>query len=286
VTPVSEGGRTCLIAGCGDVGTRAGLLLAAQGWRVVGLRRSGTLPSPIETFRADLTDPRSLGRVAHLAPDALVYLPTPDARTAGEYLRVYRDGLANLLDRLPQPPGRVLWVGSTAVHAESGAQWQDEDSAPEPEAWNGQVLVESERWIEQNVAGAVLLRLGGLYGPGREWMLRRARAGEPCRSRPPHWTNRIHVDDAAAAIAHLLGLREPAPLYLGVDEEPSTDCQVLRYLAGRLGLPDAALQDEPGAGPATGKRLSSRRLRETGFRFRYPSFREGYEALISAGPGA
>lgn len=253
---------------------------------MVGLRRSGILPSPLETFRADLTDPNSLGEVGRLAPDALVYLPTPDARTAGEYLKVYRDGLANLLDRLPQPPERVLWVGSTAVHAESGEQWQDETSAPDPEAWNGQVLLQSEQWIGQNVPGAIVLRLGGLYGPGRDWMLRRARAGERCRSRPPHWTNRIHVDDAAAAIDHLLGLLDPAQLYLGVDQEPATDCQVLHYLAGRLGLPDAALEDDPGAGPATGKRLSSRRLRETGFRFRYPSFREGYDALIGAAPAS
>lgn len=280
----TDNGRTCLIAGCGDVGTRAGLLLASRGWRVVGLRRSGTLPAPIEAFRADLGDPASLAGLAGLAPAALVHLPTPDERTPAGYRRVYLDGLAHVLGALRAPPSRVVWVGSTAVHAESGAAWQDEDTPPAPEGWNGVALLEAERWIAANVDGAIVLRLAGLYGPGRDWMIRRARAGEPCRSDPPHWTNRIHVDDAAAAIAHLLELDRPAPLYLGVDEEPATDCTVLRHLAMRLGLPTAAYGDDPGAANATGKRLSGTRLRASGSRCAYPTFREGYDALL--GPGA
>lgn len=278
----AHGARTCLIAGCGDVGTRAGLLLASTGWRVVGLRRSASLPPPIETFRADLGDAASLAGLGGLAVDALVYLPTPDERTPAGYRGVYRDGLAHVLAALKTPPRRVVWVGSTAVHGDSGAGWQDEDTPPAPEAWNGQLLLEAEHWIAGNVRAAVVLRLAGLYGPGREWMIRRARAGEPCRSNPPHWTNRIHVDDAAAAIAHLLALDHPAPLYLGVDEEPATDCTVLQHLAGRLGIPTGGYADEPGALAASGKRLSSARLRASGFRFRYPSFREGYDALIEA----
>lgn len=280
MAPGAANGRTCLIAGCGDVGTRAGLQLASRGWRVVGLRRSGTLPAPIETFHADLGDPASLAGLADLAPAALVHLPTPDARTPAGYRRVYLDGLAHVLGALRAPPSRVVWVGSTAVHAESGAAWQDEDTPPAPEAWNGVALLEAERWIAANVDGAIVLRLAGLYGPGRDWMIRRARAGEPCRSDPPHWTNRIHVDDAAAAIVHLLGLGRPAPLYLGVDEEPATDCTVLRHLAARLGLATTAYADAAAAPVATGKRLSSARLRASGFRFAHSTFREGYEALL------
>lgn len=278
----SEAVRTCLIAGCGDVGTRAGLLLARAGWRVLGLRRTGDVQAPIETVRADLEDPRSLTRLATEVVDALVYLPTPDERSRAAYLRIYRDGFAHLLAGLRTRPRRIVWVGSTAVHADSGADWQDEDTPPAPESWNGQALCDAERWIAANVPDGVVLRLGGLYGPGRDWMVRRVRAGEPCRSDPPHWTNRIHVDDAAAAIVHLLGLEQPAPLYLGVDQEPATDCTVLRFLASRLGLPGDRYEERVATGAATGKRLSSARLRMSGFRWRYPSFREGYAAMLAS----
>ena len=166
--PQTDQRRTCLIAGCGDVGTRVGLLLAARGWRVVGLRRSGTLPAPIEAFHADLGVPESLTGLTDLAPTALVHLPTPDERTAAGYRRVYLDGFAHVLAALRAPPQQVVWVGSTAVHRESGAAWQYEETAPEPEGWNGAALLEAERWIAANVPAAVVLRLSGLYGPGRD----------------------------------------------------------------------------------------------------------------------
>lgn len=276
-----RGQRTCLIAGCGDVGSRTGLLLAASGWRVIGLRRSAGLPVPIEHFPADLRIPSSLVGLADTSLDALVYLPAPDQRSPESYRETYLDGLAHLLSALSIPPRRLLWVGSTAVHPDSGEGWQDESSPAVADSWNAVVLREAEHWVDEHVDRAVVLRLAGLYGPGRDWMLRRARAGEPCRS-PPHWTNRIHVDDAARAIAHLLDLADPAPLYLGVDEAPSTDCQILAHLARALGYPDASYT-EAAAGIATGKRLSSRRLRDSGFDFRYPSFREGYATMIGAG---
>ncbi len=278
-----EARPSCLIAGCGDVGTRAGLRLAERGWRVLGLRRSGPLPAPIEPVRADLTDPLALASaVGGIVADAIVYLPTPDDRTPEGYRRVYLDGLRHLLAALPGTPARCLWVGSTAVHAESGDRWQDEETPPRPDTWNGRLLLEAERWVSAEVPNATVLRLAGLYGPGRDWMIRRVRAGESCRADPPHWTNRIHVDDAAGAIAHLLSIEEPARVYLGVDEEPATDCAVLGHLARRLGLPDAAYADASSSGDATGKRLSSARLRRCGYRFRYPTFREGYDALLGA----
>jgi nucleoside-diphosphate-sugar epimerase len=281
MTQPTSSQRACLIAGCGDVGTRAGLLLAARGWRVIGLRRSAGLPAPIELFQADLRTPASLAGLADSIIDAMVYLPTPDQRTPEAYRETYLVGLENLLQALPVPPRRLLWVGSTAVHPDSGDGWQDESSPAIADTWNAVVLREAERRVAERVDRAVVLRLAGLYGPGRDWMLRRARAGQPCRS-PPHWTNRIHVADAAAAIDHILELADPAPLYLGVDKEPSTDCEVLAHLARALGHSEARYADDAAAGIATGKRLSSRRLQDSGFNFRYPSFREGYDSMIGA----
>jgi nucleoside-diphosphate-sugar epimerase len=129
----------------------------------------------------------------------------------------------------------------------------------------------------------VVLRLGGIYGPGRTRLVDRVRRGEATCPPEPTWTNRIHRDDAAGAIRHLLALDDPEEVYLGVDTDPAERCEVLTWLAERLGAP------APRPGPASrrgNKRVSSARLQASGYRFRYPTFREGYGAMLDATPDA
>ena len=111
-------------------------------------------------------------------------------------------------------------------------------------SWNGQVLLEAELRLRERVPGLVVVRFAGIYGPGREALLARVRAGQGGAAR--HWTNRIHVEDAAAALQHLLGLAAPASLYLGSDGHPAPEAEVLQWIAQRMGLTVAA----PSAGPA------------------------------------
>ena len=141
-----------------------------------------------------------------------------------------------------------------------------------------------------------MLRLGGIYGPGRTRLIDQVRGGSAVIPAESRFTNRIHRDDAAAAIVHLcLMAAEPAPVYLGVDNEPAELGEVLRFLAGELGLPEPG-RAEPasgvrgGSGGTTGggepsrggnKRVSNALLRGTGFEFEYPSFREGYRAILA-----
>jgi nucleoside-diphosphate-sugar epimerase len=141
---------------------------------------------------------------------------------------------------------------------------------------------------------AVSLRLGGIYGPGRTRLVESVRSGRAAsRPGPPHFGNRIHRDDAAGALAHLTTLAlaglELESLYLGVDDEPSDEALVLRWIASQLGMPELPMRDgeaAPGARdanrPASNKRCSNARLRATGYRFRFPTFREGYAAAIAS----
>ena len=101
----------------------------------------------------------------------------------------------------------------------------------------------------------------------------------------PRYTNRIHRDDAAAAIVHLCTMAaDPGPVYLGVDNDPAELGEVQRFLAAELGLPQpaSAVAGEPSRGG--NKRCSNALLRSTGFEFAYPTFREGYRAIL-AGEG-
>ena len=77
--------------------------------------------------------------------------------------------------------------------------------------------------IRDTAAAAVVVRLAGIYGPGRTRLIDRVRAGEPCSA---VYTNRIHHDDCAGLLRHLLRLERPRPRYLGADHEPATQCEV------------------------------------------------------------
>ena len=116
-------------------------------------------------------------------------------------------------------------------------------------------------------------------------MLDRVRsAAAVYRPGTPRYTNRIHRDDAVGALEHLMGLEAPAPLYVTVDEDPAEEAVVLRWLAGALGAPEPRAEKEseaPAGRVVTSKRCRNDLLLGTGYTFRYPSFREGYAALVS-----
>lgn len=278
---------TVLLAGCGDLGTEAGLRFAGLGQRVVGWRRSpAKLPPAIEGAAADLGTPNLPPVPADTS--AVVIAVAADEPTEEAYRAAYLRGVANVLDALERDgvvPGRVLFVSSTAVYGDAGGDWVDEATPPEPGGFSGQVLVEAEELLRGRLAGtgtsAVSLRLGGIYGPGRTRLIDQVRGGSAIVPRDVRYTNRIHRDDAAAAIVHLATMAaEPAPMYIGVDNDPADLGTVLRFLALELGIGEPPVGD---AAPARGgnKRCRNDLLRSTGFGFTFPSFREGYRDILA-----
>lgn len=270
-----------LIAGCGDVGLRVARRLQARGDDVWALRRSAVAPdaSGIHWVQADLTRPESLRDL----PDGierLVYLPTPQAREEAAYRAIFLAGLRHLLHALEgHAVQRVVLVSSSAVYGDHGDGWVDEDTPTAPPGFNGRVLLEAEQWLAAQPVSSVALRLAGLYGPGRLPLLERLREGQVRVPRTAtHWANRIHVDDAADAIVHLLALADPARLYVGVDDTPLPLAVLYDHLASLLGAP--APSDGPAPAGVGSKRLSNARLRASGFEPAWPDAREGYAALL------
>jgi nucleoside-diphosphate-sugar epimerase len=281
--------KRILIAGCGYVGAELGRRLAGSGHRVWGLsRRPGGLPDGVEPLAADLTDAATLdGLPAGL--DAVVYCAAADGFHEDAYRRAYREGPRHLLaalERQKQGPGRVVFTSSTGVHGQTDGEWVDEDSAAEAEHFSGRIVLQGEEIFRQGPFPALVARLGGIYGPGRTRLINRLRRGEAtCVEGETSWTNRIHRDDAAGALAHLLALDEPRDLYLVVDREPADDCEVLRWIAERLGVepPPVMPASEGGRQRRSNKRVSNRLLLESGYELLYPTYREGYGELIAAG---
>ena len=287
---------TVLIAGCGDVGTEVGLRFAALGHKVVGLRRNvAVLPAGIEGQSVDLSVAKPV-----VPADTEIVIVALAAGNPGPavYRAAYVDGLRNLLDALDEArviPRRVLLVSSTAVYNVSDGSWVDEETPANPRPGTDAILLEAERMLHARIPAAVVFRLAGIYGPGRERLITQVREGRAIVSASARHTNRIHRDDAAAAIVHLM-LREdePAAVYIGVDSAPVRSDEVLAFLAEELGLPapapEARAAPASAATPATAdsrrggdKRLRNRLLLSTGFTFRYPTYREGYRAVLAGG---
>ena len=272
-----------LLAGCGDLGERVAQRLRARGDEVWALRRQPPARGGhgIHWLRGDLTDPASL-RELPAGITRLVYLPAPATRDKAAYRAIFVSGLRHLLDALDRRKlARVLFVSSSAVYGEHDGDWVDEATPTDPPGFNGAVLLEAEQWLAEQSLPSTVLRLAGLYGPGRLQLIERLRAGQLRVPREtPHWANRIHVDDAAAAVAHLLQLKSPQPLYLGVDDMPMPLDELYDFLAALI---DAPLPAE-GAAPAgvSSKRLRNAKLRASGWAPQWPDAREGYAALLDS----
>ena len=164
---------TVLLAGCGDLGTEAGLRFAAAGHRVVGWRRSPEkLPAEIEGAAADL----SSGELPPIPADtsAVVVAIAADSPTEEAYRAAYVGGLSNVLDAVLASDGgigRVLFVSSTAVYGDAGGGWIDESTTPEPGGFSGRILREAEELLFDRLRGT------GITPVSCGWAASTARAG-------------------------------------------------------------------------------------------------------------
>jgi len=206
----------------------------------------------------------------------LVVALTARPRTEENYRATYVEGMARALDALAatgQVARRAVLVSSTGVFGDLDPTGvADESTTPHPADGPARMLLEAEEVFRDRVPGGTVLRLSGLYGHGSTRLIDQVRAGTV--TDPNRWTNRIHRDDAAAAVVHLL-TKDAAPesLYVGTDDEPALLGDVAAHLAARLGAPVPPATD-PELGH--GKRFSNARLRATGWSPRFPTYREGY----------
>ena len=297
---------TVLLAGCGDLGTEAGLRFAAAGHRVVGWRRSPEkLPAAIEGAAADL----SSGELPPIPADttAVVVAIAADSPTEAAYRAAYVDGLSNVLDAVLASDGgvrRVLFVSSTAVYGDAGGGWIDESTTPEPGGFSGRIIREAEELLFSRLRrhrhhARWCCGSGGIYGPGRTRLIDQVRGGTAVIPAESRFTNRIHRDDAAAAIVRLCTMDAvPGTRVSGGRQRTGRAGRGVELPGGRAGTPPAGVvrcsptgsRQPGGRGGGTGggepsrggnKRCSNALLRSTGFEFQYPSFREGYRDILA-----
>jgi nucleoside-diphosphate-sugar epimerase len=275
-----------LIAGCGDVGSRLATQLLAAGWEVHGLRRDvSRLPDGVigvagDLFNKDCPQTWPVGAV-----DYLVYCAAATDHDEAGYRAAYVHGLEHVLEWLGdygQVPNRLLFVSSSSVYGQQAGEWVDETSPAMASGFSGQVMLEAERIALGSGIPASIVRLTGIYGPGRERLLTQVRQGYRVAVDPPVYANRIHADDAAGLMACLLEADRRGvkldDVYIGVDDAPAALADVVGWLREYLGVTEWA--DDASVRRTGSKRCSNARAKALGWTPKYPSFREGYAAIL------
>ncbi len=276
-----------LIIGCGDVGSRLARQLLALNWRVHGLRRQvARLPEGVLPVAGDLAQDACPADWPQDHIDYVVYSVAASQHDEEGYREAYVDGLRRVTGWLAanrQNPRRLVFVSSSSVYAQSAGEWIDEYSPTEPTGYAGRLMLEAEALARDSGWPASVVRLTGIYGPGRQRLLDQVRQGYRVAHEPLLFGNRIHSDDAAGLLAYLLqqdAKGEPvASCYLGVDDKPAPLAEVVEWLRARLGVQGWA--EESTLRRNGNKRCSNARARALGWVPKYPSYREGYEAMLS-----
>ena len=284
-----------LIAGCGYVGMELGARLAQRGHAVFGLRRteSGRAEleqAQIQLLTADVTRPETLAELP-TGWDWVVNSVSAGGGGAAGYQAVYCGGMRNLIAWLGAAAPNLIkfvYTSSTGVYAQDDGSEVTETSETGPLTDAGQALVEAETIVL--AAGhnprfpGVIVRAAGIYGPGRGYWLRQFLANEArLEGNGERILNMIHRDDLAGILMAVLEKGSPGQVYNAVDVEPVSQLDLFRWLAKRLDrkmpLGDSDSASRSSRRTATNKKVSSRKVREDlGYQFKYPTFREGFEA--------
>lgn len=308
-----ESSLKILFAGCGDIGLRTITKLQAVDsdpvWQVLAMRRNqAKLPQGIDSVAGDVRDSDGLWELLEdKGIYALVVTLTPSGMSDEGYRESYvmaAQSIKAAVEKCSQPPSLIIWVSSTGVYGQSEGEWVDELTEASPTSFRGKRLLEAESIIDSLSVASVIVRFSGIYGPGRNRLISQVKRGELAPKLPVAWTNRIHAEDCAGVIAHLLGKFSRGEFleksYIATDNKPVPAYEMQSWLANEMGLAsgeyakgcelssskhNSSDMNQPIKPRAGSRRCCNQRLLKSGYEFLYPTYREGYRALLNEGAG-
>ena len=284
-------GKHLVIFGCGYIGGEMARQAVGRGLRVTALTRNaekaaGLRAMGVATVVAELSADTWHAEVG--AADFALNCVSSGGGGAEAYRRSYLAGMKSVLAWAGARGAldTLVYTSSTSVYPQGGGGCVDETSPASGRDERTAVLVETEALPRASaVRRRVVLRLAGIYGPGRTHLLKQVQAGE-VSGVGTHHLNLIHRDDVCRAIWAVLGApATPAEeLFNVVDDGAATKAEITAWLAAQLGLPAPRFTGEPAGGRARvpDRIISNARLKAAlGWSPRWPSFREGYVNLLS-----
>lgn len=279
-----------LVAGAGWLGTALCQALAARGDRVTAVRRTPRPGAPegagVEALAVDLAEAGAAARLP-AALDAVIACQAARGEGEGPYRRAYLDANRTLLEAAARAGARAfVYTGSTGVFGQRDGGDVDEATPPAPASAAAEVLVAAEALVRSLGAPARVVRLSGLYGPGRAGILERVRTGALALGPGDGaWMNFCHREDAVRAVLAALDRGAPAAVYHASDAGPAPRREVVTWIAARLGVAPARGGGGPGAGPDR-RVLAERSRAALGLDLAFPTFREGLAQLLPGGAAA
>jgi nucleoside-diphosphate-sugar epimerase len=268
--------------GCGGLGTLIAQETLTHGHDLTIVRRSKQgVPEGAQVLHLDVVADEALTELAELQPEILLYCLAPVEGQS--YQQTYVQGLKNVLAHVSKSALRhVFFISSTGIYGEHQGEFVDDSTAVAPADADGQVMLDAERLLYELPCGHSALRLSGIYGPKRLYLLR-AVQDKARWPRQAHWTNRIHELDAARAVVHLYELLAndvvlPAHCII-TDGVPALQHEVLQWMAGQLRVP---IPDTPPLQPQSGKRITNQFLPQSGFKLKFADYQAGYAAILAA----
>lgn len=263
-----------MCAGVGQLNSRVAARWQQEGGQVVGLRMSAhsdALPFP----------QHSVNLAENHWPDAgaraVVVALSARERSIEAYRNAYVEPIKRLAESISnweQLPEKVMVVSSSRVYGIDDGSLVDDEIIAETQDEYGQILLEMEAKVARLPVTSAVVRLSGIYGPGRDWMKRMALKACDDSIKKNYWTNRIHIDDASSAILFLLNQASLESSYIVSDCQPVPVVKMYNYFRQREGI---ELLDES-IPENRGKKLFPSRLTELGFQWEYPdAYSGGYE---------
>ena len=276
-----------LILGCGKLGYPLALNLIDDRHDVTGIRRSppNHEPSALNWTALDITNSESL-KVLPTDVELVVIILTPSSRSPEGYESIYQTGLSRVLARFQfraKIPA-VVFVSATSVYGQDHGEWVDENSTADPNTYNGKSLLMAEQAIHRFNPAAVVVRFSGIYGNQRRRLLDSLQQAQEIQQQPPLYTNRIHEQDCVGVLALIArrllnGVHTPR-LLVATDHDPAPKYEMMRWLATEAGLITPTPVQTPSV-TRQNKRASNQRLLDIGYRFLFPTYREGYRAILN-----
>lgn len=290
-----------LIFGCGYLGMPVARLWRDQGHTVWAVTRS---PERARQFAAqglrpvvgDLTADESLTLSPEISQelDTILFAVGYDRASLRPIYEVYVDGLARATAAAPPSLKRFIYISSTGVYGQGTGEEVDEDSPCLPAREGGRACLAAEKLLAQSQFAnrAMILRLAGIYGPGRIPRAKELLAGKLIAAPAQGWLNLIHVEDAAAIVLAaekmtFSTLAKTPQTFVVSDGHPVQRADYYRELARLLTAPPPQFGDPDVAAPATAragsdKRVNPRRLfAELSPTLKYPSYREGLADIVA-----
>jgi nucleoside-diphosphate-sugar epimerase len=282
-----------LIFGCGYLGRRVARLWRDDRAEVFAVTRSARrvtelIADHIQSIVGDVAAGAHL-----LLPDGIetvLYAVGHSAASGKSTYQTHLDGLAHVLQSLPKTIERFIYISSTGVYGQTSGEEVDENSPCQPTRESGRACLAAEKLLRSGpfAQKTIILRLAGIYGPGRIPRAADLKDGKPIDAPAEGWLNLIHVEDVAQIVRLAEQRAMPPQIYVASDGHPVQRRDYFAELARLIDAPPPLYVSSPALSPAhdratSDKRVNPRRLfTELAPRMNYPSYREGLASIVES----